>query len=246
MWDLASFRHKGLYHDNDMKRGKNYQGVFEAIDAKKMYTPEEAIAFVKEHKMAKFDESVEVHMHLSINPKKSDEAVRATVILPHGTGRSLRVAVVTSTQEKEAKDAKADVVGGEDVIADIKEGKVNAGKDFDVLVATPEMMPKLALIAKILGPKGLMPSPKTETVTPKIAETVEALKKGKKASFKNDDSSNVHVSIGKLSFTAEQLAENYAVFVETVNKAKSETHKGKLIETISLCSTMGPSLKIKA
>ena len=246
MWDLASFRHKGLYHDNDMNRGKNYQGVFEAIDAKKMYTPEEAIAFVKEHKMAKFDESVEVHMHLSINPKKSDEAVRATVILPHGTGRSLRVAVVTSTKEKEAKDAKADVVGGEDLIADIKEGKVNAGKDFDVLVATPEMMPKLALIAKILGPKGLMPSPKTETVTPKIAETVEALKKGKKASFKNDDSSNVHVSIGKLSFTAEQLAENYAVFVETVNKAKSETHKGKLIETISLCSTMGPSLNIKA
>ena len=109
-----------------MKRGKNYQGVFEAIDAKKMYTPEEAIAFVKEHKMAKFDESVEVHMHLSINPKKSDEAVRATVILPHGTGRSLRVAVVTSTKEKEAKDAKADVDGGENLIADSREGKVNA------------------------------------------------------------------------------------------------------------------------
>ncbi len=226
-------------------RGKQYREVFELIDPKKEYSIEEAIAFVKEHKMAKFDESVEVHMHLSINPKKSNEAVRATVVLPNGTGRALRVAVVTLTKEKEARDAQADIIGGEDIIAHIKEGKVNAGVDFDVLVATPEMMPKLALIAKILGPKGIMPSPKTETVTLKIFETVEALKKGKKVSFKNDDSSNVHVSIGKLSFLPEQLAENFSVFIDAVNKAKSETHKGKLIVTASLCSTMGPSLRIK-
>lgn len=229
-----------------MKRGKTYRAAAALVDMKKEYSIEEAIAFIKEHKMAKFDESVEVHMHLSINPKKSDEAVRATVVLPNGTGRALKVAVVTSTKEKEANDAKADLVGGEELIADIKDGKVNPGADFDILVATPEMMPKLALIAKILGPKGLMPSPKTETVTPKIAETVEALKKGKKASYKNDDTSNIHVAIGRLSFSAAELAENYAAFMESVNKAKPEAHKGKLIETMSLCTTMGPSIRLKA
>lgn len=228
-----------------MKRGKAYRAAVALVDAKKEYGIDEAIAFIKEHKMAKFDESVEVHMHLSINPKKSDEAVRATVVLPHGTGRALKVAVVTSTKEKEATEAKADVVGGEELIASIKEGKVNPGADFDILVATPEMMPKLALIAKILGPKGLMPSPKTETVTPKIAETVEALKKGKKASFKNDDTANVHVAIGKLSFSATEIAENFAALMEAMNKAKPEAHKGKLIESLSLCSTMGPSLRLK-
>lgn len=229
-----------------MKRGKTYRAAAALVDVKKEYSIEEAIAFIKEHKMAKFDESVEVHMHLSINPKKSDEAVRATVVLPNGTGRALKVAVVTSTKEKEANDAKADLVGGEELIADIKDGKVNPGADFDILVATPEMMPKLALIAKILGPKGLMPSPKTETVTPKIAETVEALKKGKKASYKNDDTSNIHVAIGRLSFSAAELAENYAAFMESINKAKPEAHKGKLIETMSLCTTMGPSIRLKA
>ncbi len=229
-----------------MKRGKTYRAAAALVDVKKEYSIDEAIAFIKEHKMAKFDESVEVHVHLSINPKKSDEAVRATVVLPNGTGRALKVAVVTSTKEKEANDAKADLVGGEELIADIKDGKVNPGTDFDILVATPEMMPKLALIAKILGPKGLMPSPKTETVTPKIAETVEALKKGKKASYKNDDTSNIHVAIGRLSFSAAELAENFAAFMESINKAKPEAHKGKLIKTMSLCTTMGPSIRLKA
>ncbi len=228
-----------------MKRGKTYRAAAALVDVKKEYSIDEAIAFIKEHKMAKFDESVEVHVHLSINPKKSDEAVRATVVLPNGTGRALKVAVVTSTKEKEANDAKADLVGGEELIADIKDGKVNPGTDFDILVATPEMMPKLALIAKILGPKGLMPSPKTETVTPKIAETVEALKKGKKASYKNDDTSNIHVAIGRLSFSAAELAENFAAFMESINKAKPEAHKGKLIKTMSLCTTMGPSIRLK-
>lgn len=229
-----------------MKRGKTYRAAIALLDTKKEYEVEEAIAFMKEHKMAKFDESVEVHMHLSINPKKSDEAVRATVVLPHGTGRALKVAVVTSTKEKEAQEAQADVVGGEELVASIKEGKVNPGTDFDILVATPEMMPKLALIAKILGPKGLMPSPKTETVTPKIAETVEALKKGKKASFKNDDTANIHVAIGRLSFSAAEIGENFAAFMEAISKAKPEAHKGKLIETMSICTTMGPSIRLKA
>lgn len=228
-----------------MKHGKNYRNVIAKLEADKEFTPEEAIAFLKENKTAKFDESFEVHVRLGINPKKSDEMVRSTVILPHGTGRAQKVAVVTSTKEKEAKEAEADLVGGDELIADIKNGKVIPGAAFDVLLATPEMMPKLAVIAKILGPKGMMPSPKTETVTPKIKEAVEMLKKGKKVSFKNDDTGNVHQVIGKVSFTAEQILENYNVFRDTLNKAKSETMKGKLIKSISFCSTMGPSLAVK-
>lgn len=228
-----------------MSRGKKYNAVFAKVEAGKEYTPEEAIAFLKENKIAKFDESVEVHMRLGINPKKSDEMVRATVILPQGTGRSQKVAVVTSTKEKEAKDAEADLVGGEDLINDIKSGKVIPGQAFDVLLATPEMMPKLALVAKILGPKGMMPSPKTETVTPKIKEAVEMLKKGKKISFKNDDSGNLHQMIGKLSFAAEALAENYQTLREAIDKSKPENMKGRLIKSITICSTMGPSLPVK-
>lgn len=211
----------------------------------KSYTPEEAITFLKEQKGAKFTESVEVHAHLGINPKKSDEMVRATVILPHGTGRSQKVAVITTTKEKEAEEAAADLIGGEELIADIKSGKVTPGVAFQVLLATPEMMPKLAVIAKILGPKGMMPSPKTETVTVKIKEAVEMLKKGKKVSFKNDDTGNVHQVIGKVSFTAEQLAENLQTFREVLDRSKPENMKGRLIKSLSICSTMGPSLAIK-
>ncbi len=231
---------------NTMSRGKNYRNIVAKLDVTKVYTPEEALAFLKENKTAKFDESVEVHVRLGTNPKKSDEMVRATVILPHGTGRAQKVAVVTSTKEKEAQEAQADLVGGEELIADIKNGKVVPGVAFDVLLATPEMMPKLAVIAKILGPKGMMPSPKTETVTVKIAEAVEVLKKGKKVSFKNDDTSNLHQVIGRTSFTIQELAENYQTFRDTLDKSKPENMKGKLIKSISMCSTMGPSLTIKA
>jgi large subunit ribosomal protein L1 len=229
-----------------MKHGKVYRNTVAKLEEGKEYTPEEALAFLKENKTAKFDESVEVHVRLGINPKKSDEMVRATVILPHGTGRAQKVAVVTSTKEKEAEEAQADLIGGEELITDIKNGKVVPGVAFDVLLATPELMPKLAVIAKILGPKGMMPSPKTETVTVKIKEAVEMLKKGKKVSFKNDDTGNVHQVIGKASFTVEQLAENYQTFRETLDKSKPENMKGKLIKSLSVCSTMGPSLTLKA
>lgn len=228
-----------------MSRGKKYNAALAKVEVGKEYTPEEAVAFLKENQMAKFDEAVEVHVRLGINTKKSDEMVRLTIVLPQGTGRTQRVAVVTSTKEKEAEEAKADLVGGEELIADIKNGKVIPGQAFDVLLATPEMMPKLALVAKILGQKGMMPSPKTETVTPKIKETVEMLKKGKKISFKNDDTGNIHQVIGKLSFAPEALLENYKMFRETLDRAKPENMKGKLIKSISLCSTMGPSLRIK-
>jgi len=235
-----------LHHENTMKHGKVYRNTVAKLEEGKEYTPEEALAFLKENKTAKFDESVEVHVRLGINPKKSDEMVRATVILPHGTGRAQKVAVVTSTKEKEAEEAKADLIGGEELITDIKNGKVVPGVAFDVLLATPELMPKLAVIAKILGPKGMMPSPKTETVTVKIKEAVEMLKKGKKVSFKNDDTGNLHQVIGKASFTVEQLAENYQTFRETLDKSKPENMKGKLIKSLSVCSTMGPSLTLKA
>lgn len=228
-----------------MKHGKNYRNVAAKLDEGKEYAPEEAFAFLKENKSAKFDESIEVHVRLGINAKKTDEMVRATVALPHGTGRTKKVAVVTSTKEKEGNDAKADLVGGQELIDDIKSGKVVPGAAFDVLLATPEMMPKLAVVAKVLGPKGMMPSPKTETVTVKIAETVEMLKLGKKVSFKNDDSGNVHQVIGKLSFAPEALAENYRVFRETLDKAKPEAMKGRLVRSITICSTMGPSIMVK-
>ncbi len=228
-----------------MKHGKQYRNKVEKLEAGKEYAPEEAFAFLKENKTAKFDESVEVHIRLGINAKKTDEMVRATVVLPHGTGRTQKVAVATSTKEKEAKEAEADIVGGEELIADIKNGKIVPGVAFNVLLATPEMMPKLAVVAKILGPKGMMPSPKTETVTPKIKETVEMLKKGKKVSFKNDDTGNVHQVIGKLSFSPDQLLENYRVFFETLQKAKPENTKGRLIRSITICSTMGPGIAVK-
>lgn len=228
-----------------MKHGKKYRAVVEKIEADKEFTPEEAIAFLLANKVAKFDESFEVHMRLGINPKKSDELVRATAILPHGTGRLQKVAVVTSTKEKEAQEAGADIVGGEELIAQIKENKVVPGTDFQVLLATPEMMPKLATIAKVLGPKGLMPSPKSETVTPKVAEAIEMLQKGKKVSFKNDDTANLHQVIGKLSFAPEQILENYQTFREAVDKVKPEAMKGRLIRSISFSSTMGPGLIIK-
>jgi large subunit ribosomal protein L1 len=224
-----------------MKRGKKYKAVAEKVDAKKLYTAEEALALVKETKVAKFDESIEVHVRVGIDPKKGDQQVRGTVVLPNGTGKTSRVAVVTSTKAKDAQEAGADIVGAEDLIEKIKNGKVDT---FDVLVASPEMMPKLAAVAKILGPRGLMPSPKTETVTDKIKETVEMLKKGK-ASFKNDNSGNIHQVIGKVSFDAAKLKENLDAMLDAVQKAKPAGTKGKYLISISVCSTMGPGVKIQ-
>lgn len=232
-----------------MKHGKKYKKASESIDKSKTYSIEEAVKLVKENKLAKFDESVEVHIKLSIDPKAGDQQVRGTVVLPHGTGKTKKVAVITSTKAKEAKEAGADVVGGEEMIAKISAGGGSAlggksGKfNFDILVATPEMMPKLAPIAKILGPKGLMPSPKTETVTDKIKETVTSLKKGK-VNFKNDDSGNIHQVLGKLSFSESDLAANLKTLVEALNKAKPASVKGKFIKSVTVCSTMGPGIKI--
>lgn len=225
-----------------MKRGKKYKIIAEKVDKNKLYPVEEAMPLIKEGKIAKFDESVEVHVRLGVDTKKGDQQVRGAVVLPHGVGKVTRIAVITSTKAKEAQEAGADIVGAEELIEKIKNGKLDG---FDVLVASPEMMPKLAQVAKILGPRGLMPSPKTETVTDKIKDTVEMLKKGK-ISFKNDDAGVVHQVIGKLSFDAKKLEENYAAFIEAINKVKPAGVKGKYITSISVCSTMGPGVKIQA
>ncbi|MEF3692359.1 MAG: 50S ribosomal protein L1 [Candidatus Moraniibacteriota bacterium] len=222
-----------------MRRGKKYKEVAEKIE-KKVYSVEEGLALVKENKVAKFDESIEVHVKTGIDPKKGDQQLRGSVVFPHGTGKSKRIGVITSTKAKEAKEAKADVVMGEEMIDEIKKGKLN----FDILVATPEMMPKLAQVAKILGPKGLMPNPKTDTVTDKVKEAVEMLKKGK-VSFKNDNTGNVHQVIGRASFEVAQLKENLEVFVEALEKSKQEAVKGKLITKIVICSTMGPGVEVR-
>lgn len=227
-----------------MKHGKKYRAVEEKIDRKKIYSLEEAITLIKENKIAKFDESIEVHIKTNIDAKKGDQQIRGIVELPHGTGKSKAIAVITSTHAKDAKEAGADVVGGEELIEKIKSGKAFSDKDkFDILIATPEMMPKLAPVAKILGPKGLMPNPKTETVTTKIKETVVALKKGK-ASFKNDDGGNVHQLVGKVSFEDAKLIENIKAFISSLEKSKPSGLKGKMISGITICSTMGMGIKI--
>lgn len=230
-----------------MKHGKKYRAIAEKIDMTKEYELSEAIAIIKDNASAKFDESIEAHIKLNIEPKKNDQQVRATVVLPHGTGRMKKVAVVTAdkAKEKEAEAAGAVLVGGEDLIAKIKDGKIVPGSAFDILLATPDMMPKLATVAKILGPKGLMPSPKNETVTAKIAETTEMLSKGKKASFKNDDGGNVHQVIGRLSFDAAALLENADTFLDTVLKSKPEGVKGKFVRSVVLAATMGPGIRVK-
>jgi len=230
---------KSLKPRKYMKHGKKYRAAAEKIDKNMVYSLEEAVKMLKENKIAKFDESVEVHIKTNVDTKKGDQQVRSTVVLPHGTGKTKRVAVITSTSAEEAKLAGADIIGGEEMI-----DKFAKKIDFDVLVATPEMMPKLARVAKILGPKGLMPNPKTETVTKKIKEAVEALKKGR-AAFKNDDSANIHQAVGKVSFDDAKLIENIKAFVEAVEKAKPAAFKGKMISNITICSTMGKGIRIK-
>jgi large subunit ribosomal protein L1 len=225
-----------------MPRSKRYKELKASYDAKKSYSPDEAVGLVQKTSTTKFDAAIEVHLHLGIDPKKGDQMVRGTVALPHGTGKTKKVAAFVSSpeKEKEAKDAGAELVGGEELIAEIaKSSKI----EFDIAVATPDMMPKLAKVAKILGPKGLMPSPKNETVTPNIKKAVEELRRGRVA-FKNDDTANVHQIIGKASFPKEKLLENFAAFMEAIRRAKPATSKGTYLKSVTLTSTMGPGIKV--
>ncbi len=222
-----------------MSRSKRYQAVAEKVDPSKTYTIDEAVALLKETVKTKFDPSVELHARLGIDVSKSDQQVRSTIDLPHGSGKQVRIAVFAE-EEKQADAAAADVVGGEDLIEKIqKSGKI----DFDVAVATPGMMKHMAKVAKVLGPKGLMPSPKNETVTPNVKEAIEALKKGKIA-FKNDATGNVHVIVGKASFAEQQLKENLVEAIDAIRKAKPSSSKGTYLKTLSVNVTMGPGIRI--
>ncbi|MBF8280870.1 MAG: LSU ribosomal protein L1p (L10Ae) [Candidatus Magasanikbacteria bacterium] len=221
-------------------RGKKYLAQKKSVDPKKVYTIEEAIAILKSGGR-KFDETVEIHTKLGIDPTKGEQLIRLTFTMPIPFGKSKRLAAfVGEADEAKAKTAGADLVGGEELINEIaKTEKI----DFDVAVATPSMMPKLAKIAKILGPKGLMPNPKTETVGPDVAKMIGELKKGKHT-FKNDDTGNLHVAIGKLGMAPADLAGNIRAFLEVLARAKPQTSKGIFLKNIFLTSTMGPSIKI--
>ncbi len=220
------------------KEKNNAEALF---DKNKTYSITEAIALVKKTSKTKFDASVEVHFRLGIDPKKGEQQVRGAVSLPYGTGKTVKVAAfVSAANEKACKDAGADYVGGEELIAEIKKTEKT---DFAVAVAEMDMMKNLAQIAKILGTRGLMPSPKNDTVTNDPAKAVSELKKGK-VSFKNDDSGNIHSLIGKVSFEDEKLIENFKTMIDTIKKSKPSSSKGTYIKNISISSSMGAGIKV--
>lgn len=212
------------------------------VDKTKTYSVDEAIALVKKTSTVKFDASVEAHVRLGIDTGKSEQNIRATVVMPAGIGKTKTVAAfVGPNDEKAAQAAGADFIYSDEDIKKIKDtGKI----EFEVAIATPEMMPKLAMVAKILGPKGLMPNPKTDTVGPDVKRMIEELKKGK-ATFKNDDGGNVHQMIGKISFDDAKLKENFTAFMDALKKAKPQGLKGNYIEAVYLTSSMGPSIKVQ-
>ena len=223
-----------------MKITKNNKKLIESIDVSKTYEPIEAIKILKENKYAKFDETLEVAINLGIDSNKTDQGIRGVTSLPKGTGKSVNVAVLTKgDKQKEAKDAGADLVGENDLIESISSGKIS----FDLLIASPDMMPSVGKVAKILGPKGLMPNPKLGTVTPDIATAVKNAKAGQ-VQFKNDKAGIVHAGIGKISFDENDLLENLKFFYSSINKSKPETVKGSFIKKVTIASTMGVGLEI--
>ncbi len=226
-----------------MAHSKRFQEVSKLVDKSKKYSPEEAVDLAKKTANTKFTGSVELHIRLGIDPKKSDQSVRATLVFPNSIGKTKKIiAFVNADKEKDAKEAGADIVGGEELINEITQ----SGKtDFEVAVATPDMMPKLAKLAKILGPKGLMPNPKTDTVGPNVKKMVEDLKKGKVA-FKNDVTGIIHQAIGKTDLDNAKLLENLNALMEVVKKAKPSSAKGAYLKSITLTTTMGPGIQIDA
>ena len=225
-----------------MKKGKKYIKAMELVEKHKAYTKEEAMDLVKKTSTSNFDGSVEIAVRLNIDTKKTDQQVRGALVLPNGTGKAKTVLVLTKNdaQVKAAKEAGAEFVGGEDLIDKIaKENWL----DFDVIIATPEMMPLLGKIGKLLGPRGLMPNPKTGTVTTDTKKAIEDVKKGR-IEFRTDSYGNVHAIIGKASFDAAKLVENLDAFMNVIIKSKPTTVKGQYIKNVSVSSTMGPGIKI--
>jgi large subunit ribosomal protein L1 len=224
-----------------MKKGKKYVEAQSKIEKNKAYTKEEAIKLVKETAVTKFDSSVEIAMRLNLDTKKADQQLRGAIVLPNGTGKTKKVLVLAKgPKATEAKDAGADFVGDMDMIEKIE--KEN-WFDFDTLIATPDMMPALGKIGKILGPKGLMPNPKTGTVTMDVKKAVEDVKKGR-VEYRTDTYGNVHALIGKVSFTNDALLQNLNAFINVILKAKPSVVKGAYIKNVTISSTMGPGVKI--
>jgi large subunit ribosomal protein L1 len=223
-----------------MKRSKNYRQVKEKTDRLKQYSLEESIRFIKDNRFAKFDESVDINLKLGVDPRHADQIVRGTVTLPNGTGKSVRVlAFSQGEKEKEAAEAGADYIGADDMVQKIQEGWL----DFDVVVATPDMMGKVGRLGKILGPRGLMPNPKSGTVTMDIGRAVGELKAGK-IEFRVDKQGGLSASIGKVSFDSEKLVENAMAFIVAIVRAKPAAAKGVYIRGAAISSTMGVGLSL--
>jgi len=222
------------------KAGKKYQDACKLIEAGKFYTAAEAMEIVKKTATAKFDETIELHVRLGVDPKYADQQVRGAMVLPHGTGKSKRVLVFAKGEkEKEAQEAGADFVGSDDIVQKIQGGWL----DFDVAVATPDMMGTVGRLGKVLGPRGLMPNPKLGTVTMDLAKAISEIKAGK-VEYRTDKAGNVHCPIGKASFDASKLQENFQALIDTLNRVKPAAAKGQYVRSITVSSTMGPGVPI--
>src|SRR3989344_1843390 len=222
---------------------KRFDAAVKLIDADKVYSVEEAVKLDKETSKVKFDASVEVHFRLNIDPKQTDQKVRTQVTLPHGIGKVMRVAAfVSQAKEKETTAAGADIVGGENLIKTIKQTEKT---DFDIAVAEPMMMKSLSVVAKLLGQRGLMPNPKIGTVGEDIGRIVKELKSGNKVDVKTDDSGNIHLTIGKVSFDDQKLIENFQILKDAVHKAKPASVKKDFVTSITLATSMGPGIRIR-
>ncbi len=223
-----------------MRHGKRFNNALARIDATRRYSVEEAVDIVKANATGKFNETIEVATRLGIDPKQADQQVRGTVVLPHGTGKTIRVLVLTKGEkEKEARDAGADHVGNADYVKKLTEGWL----DVDTIIATPDMMGEVGKLGKILGPRGLMPNPKSGTVTFDVAKAVRETKAGK-IEYRTDKAGNVQAPVGKASFAKEALVENVKTFLHELNRAKPHTAKGNYMRTITVSSTMGPGVKV--
>ncbi len=222
------------------KPSKKREALLKKVDATKEYSVDEAMVTLKELKSANFDETVEIALNLNVDPRHADQMIRGSVVLPHGTGKTVRVAVFAKdAKADEAKVAGADLVGAADLIEDIQAGKI----DFDIVISTPDMMGVLGKVARILGPKGLMPNPKTGTVTMDVTKAVTNAKGGQ-VNFRVDKKGNIHAGIGKISFSAEAIKENFITIVEMVNRAKPASAKGRFITNAAISLTMSPSITL--